>query len=50
MLSDLLGRWFGADALRHTLCLMVLTYVPATIHFLLANRTVKADIAAAEAD
>lgn len=50
MLSDLLGRWFAADALRYTLCLMVLTYVPATIHFLLANRTVKADIAAAEAD
>lgn len=50
MLSDFLTQWFGPDALRYTLCLTALTFVPATIHFLLANRTVKADIAAAEAD
>jgi MFS family permease len=50
MLSDFLTPWFGADSLRYTLCLTSLTFVPATIHFLLANRSVKADLAAAETD
>lgn len=49
-MSDVLSRWFGADSLRYTLCIASLTFVPATIHFLLATRSVKADLAAAEAD
>lgn len=49
-LSDLLQPRFGADSLRYALILATLTAIPATIHFLLATRSVEADIAAAEAD
>jgi MFS family permease len=49
MLSDFMAPWAGVNSLRYSLILTALTFLPATIHFLLATRTVKADLAAAEA-
>jgi MFS family permease len=50
VISDLLHPRFGDDSLRYALILASLTAIPATIHFLLATRSVEADIAEADAD
>lgn len=48
--SDLFRPHFGDDSLRYSLCIALFSFIPATLHFLWAARSVKADIAAAEAD
>ncbi len=48
LLSDLLAPRFGARSLGISLCLLNVTYVMGIIHFLLAIRTIKADVAEAE--
>jgi len=48
LLSDLLAPRFGARSLGISLCLLNATYVMGIVHFLLAIRTIKADVAEAE--
>lgn len=48
LLSDLLAPRFGARSLAISLCLLNVTYVMGIIHFLLAIRTIRADVAEAE--
>jgi predicted MFS family arabinose efflux permease len=47
LLSDLLAPRFGADALRYALAIMTLPYLVGVALFLMATRTVKADLARA---
>ena len=48
LLSGLLAPRFGARSLGISLCLLNATYVMGIVHFLLAIRTLKADVAEAE--
>ena len=48
LLSDLLAPRFGARSLGISLCLLNATYVVGIVHFLLAIRTIKTDVAEAE--
>lgn len=48
LLSDLLAPRYGARSLGISLCLLNATYVMGIIHFLLAIRTIRADVAEAE--
>ena len=49
-LSDLIAPYAGGDGLRYALCIMTGTYLFGIALFLLAARTVAADIALANAD
>jgi hypothetical protein len=49
VLSDLLEPRFGDSSLRYALMLLSLLWLWAAVHFLLANRTVQADIERADA-
>ena len=48
LLSGLLAPRFGARSLGISLCLLNATYVMGIVHFLLAIRTIKTDVAEAE--
>lgn len=48
LMSDLLIPYYGSRSLGISLCLLNVTYVIGIIHFLLAIRTVEADVAEAE--
>ena len=48
LLSDLLAPRFGVRSLGISLCLLNATYVMGIVHFLLAIRTIKTDVAEAE--
>lgn len=48
LMSDLLAPRYGTRSLGISLCLLNATYVIGIVHFLLAIRTVKADVAEAE--
>lgn len=48
LLSDLLSPLFGIHSLGIGLCVLNVTYVVGVVHFLLATRTVDADITQAE--
>lgn len=47
MLSDYLSADFGDDSLRYALIVVVLVYVWATLHYVLAAKTIAQDLAAA---
>lgn len=48
LLSDVLAPHYGARSLGISLCLLNVTYLLGIIHFLLALRTIQADVAEAE--
>lgn len=48
LLSDLLASHYGVRSLGISLCVLNVTYLIGVVHFLLAIRTVKADVAEAE--
>ncbi len=50
MLSDALGAAFAAESLRYALCIAVAANLWATIHYLIAAKTLRADLAAPQAE
>ena len=49
VLSDLLSGPFGADSLRYAILIATVAYFWAGAHFLLASRTIRRDLEAAQA-
>ena len=45
MLSDLLKPQFGVESLRYAMCCVVLVYVWSALHYMLAARTLREDLA-----
>jgi len=50
ILSDALGTAFAAESLRYALCIAVAANLWATVHYLIAAKSLRADLGAAQAE